>query len=302
VQPDGTLSLDRYIGQAQLRDLVECAKAEDMGPDGLDLTSDCLIPKEQPCHAVIRARQSGCLSGVSLLSTIANVYDNAITLRCIAQDGQAIDSDAEVAQIEGSLHSILAMERVALNFLCHLSGIATTTACYVAAVTAYNTKIYDTRKTLPGLRALEKYAVVCGGGHNHRSGLHDAVLIKDNHIAHLTTQDLPKAIRRACSQARSSTPSPRFVEMEVDTLEQLQCVLEIATGLIDVILLDNMSPDQLRQAVAIRNRVAATIQLEASGRITLSTVAQIAATGVNRIAIGQITHSAASLDLAMDIL
>lgn len=302
---DGIPSLDRHISQAQLRDLVLAAKTEDMGPDGLDLTSVCLLPESLTAHAAIRSRQEGILAGGALLPTIVEIYDPSVTLRVLVDDGQPVGADTAVAEFDGTLHSLLAMERVALNLITHLSGIATLTDRYVAAAAKASpgsNRIYDTRKTLPLLRSLQKYAVACGGGHNQRQGLYDAILVKDNHIAHLSLAELPVAIQKACQQARADYPLCKSIEVEVDTLGQLASVLEVATGLIDIVLLDNMSLDQLRQAVAMRSRLAPAVQLEASGGVKLETVADIARTGVDRISVGQITHSAPALDLAMDIL
>lgn len=300
--PARTPPLDRFIGQAELRHLISGAKIEDLGPDNLDLTSRYLVPKDRTCSAVITARQTGYLAGGALLPTLLSVYDPAIRLRPLILDGQQIEADTTIAELSGVLESILAMERVALNFMTHLSGVATATAQYVKAVAGTKVKIFDTRKTLPGLRALEKYAVACGGGHNHRHGLYDAVLVKDNHIAHLTSQELPMVLIDALNQARATAPAPAFIEVEVDTLEQLERVLGIASSGIDTVLLDNMTPGQLRRAVAIRDTLASGVELEVSGGIHLDTVAQVAATGVERISVGQITHSAASLDIALDMV
>ncbi len=172
------------------------------------------------------------------------------------------------------------------------------TAEFVAAVAGTKAGIYDTRKTLPGLRALEKYAAVCGGGHSHRMGLHDAVLVKDNHLAHLALAEWPAALSAAIAQARQESPPPRFIEIEVDTLDQLARVLPLAP---DIVLLDNMTLDQLRQGVALRDQMSPDVKLEASGRVRIENVRQIAETGVDRIAIGFLTHSAPALDLGLDI-
>jgi nicotinate-nucleotide pyrophosphorylase (carboxylating) len=203
-----------------------------------------------------------------------------------------------IAKLTGSLRSILTIERVALNFLTHLSGIATLTRHYVAGVQDTSAKIYDTRKTLPGLRGLEKYAVTCGGGYSHRIGLYDAVLVKDNHLAHVPAKKLQASLGKAITKARRAEPPPDFIEVEVDTLEQFRQVLACK---VDVILLDNMTNTQLRKAVQLRNKNAPQIQLEASGGVTMQTVSKIASTGVDRIAVGAITHSAPALDIALDI-
>ncbi len=273
-----------------------------MGPADLDVTTRCLVPANQSCCATICARQSGHLAGGALLPALISLYHPAIGLKVLVGDGQRVEPGVAIAQLAGPLAHILALERVALNYLMHLSGVATVTARYVSAVTGTNSKIFDTRKTLPGLRALEKYAVACGGGYNHRRGLYDAVLIKDNHIAHLATRELPVTLKRALSRARAASPPPRFVGVEVDTLEHLEVVLRAVPSAIDIVLLDNMALPSIRQAVTIRDTLAPGVELEASGGINLDTVAQIAATGVERISVGQITHSAVSLDLALDIV
>ena len=185
-----------------------------------------------------------------------------------------------------------------MNFVTHLSGIATLTSQYVQAVKGTNAVICDTRKTIAQMRSLAKYAVACGGGVNHRMGLFDAVLIKDNHIAGIAPDDLTHALISAIIKARAAQPPPAFIEVEVDTLEQLRRVLLCAA---DMILLDNMSPPQLREAVAMRDADAPQVQLEASGGVTLDNVRAIAESGVDRIAVGQITHSAPALDMGLDI-
>lgn len=295
--------LNSYLSIGELREFILRAKAEDMGPDGIDITSQALIPDDQPAHAAFRSRLPGRLGGVALLPVIAEVYDPVIMVQPAADDGQPIEAGTTIAQLAGPLRSISAMERIALNLLTHLSGVATLTSRYVEAIAGTKAKIYDTRKTLPGLRALEKYAVVCGGGHNHRFGLYDAVLVKDNHLAHLAPDQIPNALQKAFDHARAAAPQPRFFEVEVDTLEQLEIILASpVVSTINVILLDNMTPDQLRQAVATRNRLASTVALEASGGIGLDNAVQIAHTGVDRIAVGAITHSAPALDMGLDIL
>lgn len=299
--PDTPPSLDRYVGPNELRDLITLAKGEDLGPNGLDLTSRCMISEDRTCRAAVRARVPGQLAGGAMLQSIAAVYDPAIKAEPVIQDGRRLANGDVVAELVGPLRGVLAMERVALNFMTHLSGIASLTARYVAAVNSTKAKIYDTRKTLPGLRALQKYAVACGGGHNHRFGLYDAMLIKDNHVAHLSPADLPDAIKRAVEQARVKSADVCHIEVEVDTLDQLDQVLRHACPPVTIVLLDNMDRNQLGQAVALRDRLAPSVLLEASGGINLSNVAEIAQTGVERIAVGAITHSAPALDLGMDI-
>ncbi len=196
------------------------------------------------------------------------------------------------------MRDLLAIERVALNLLCHLSGVATLTAQYVAKCKGTKAGIYDTRKTLPGLRGLQKYAVACGGGRTHRIGLYDAVLIKDNHLAGTPISKLAEMLTKSAGQARRLTPGLQFVEVEVDTLDQL---CEVLKAPVDIVLLDNMRPSLLQQAVTMRDATAPKIELEASGGVNLDTVAEISRTGVDRISVGALTHSAPSLDIGLDI-
>lgn len=303
-QPGSHPPLNHFLNPDQLRDLIARARAEDLGPAGLDLTSGCFIPANQTCRAVIRCRQTGRLAGGAMLRAIATAYDADISAQPTIQDGQTVEAGQIVARLAGPMRTVLALERVALNFMCHLSGIATLTACYVRAVAkagASNTKIYDTRKTLPGLRALEKYAVTCGGGHSHRAGLFDAVLVKDNHIANVRPDQLATVIQRASETTRRTSPPPAFFGVEVDTLDQLDRVLHIAPARVDIVLLDNMTPHQLKQAVDLRDRLAPNVELEASGGVNLDTICDIALSGVDRVSIGKITHSAPALDLALDV-
>ncbi len=219
------------------------------------------------------------------------------------RDGQPVEPDQVAAQFSGSLRSILSLERIGLNFISHLSGVATFTNQYVQAVKGTKAKIYDTRKTIPGLRALQKYAVACGGGHNHRMGLYDAVLVKDNHLASIPLKALPEVLRQAVGQIPNTTQAAVPIGLEVDRLQQLQALLSSSVvSRVNMILLDNMTTDDMRQAVEMRDRSAPHLQLEASGNVTLNNVRDVAATGVDRIAVGAITHSAPSLDVGLDIL
>ncbi len=291
-------TLKQYIDSETLRQIIQSARLEDIGPDGSDVTSDVMVAPHCQASARLRTRAAGSLAGVALLPAIVETYDGTIRLHVDRLDGERVENGMEVARLTGSLRSILAIERVALNFLCHLSGIATLTSHFVAAIEGTGVAIYDTRKTTPMLRALEKYAVACGGGCNHRMGLHDAVLIKDNHLAHLSADQFGPALTDACSRVRSVKPRVKFIEIEVDHVDQLAAVFDAAP---DRVLLDNMTPDDLRQAVAMRNSLAVGIQLEASGRVDLENVRQIAETGVDLVSIGSITHSAPALDLGLDI-
>jgi nicotinate-nucleotide pyrophosphorylase (carboxylating) len=215
-------------------------------------------------------------------------------------DGSRLEPGTLIARVSGPMRSLLVLERIALNFLARLSGIATFTDRFVAAVAGTRAKIYDTRKTTPGWRALEKYAVRCGGGYNHRFGLFDAVLIKDNHLAWLQSAARPgdpDPIAAAIAAARAHTPSGTTVEIEVDSLEQLDIALTCAP---DIILVDNFGPELLAEAVRRRDIVAPPIQLEASGGVNLNTVRALAQAGVDRISVGALTHSAPALDVGLD--
>jgi nicotinate-nucleotide pyrophosphorylase (carboxylating) len=244
-------------------------------------------------------RQPGIVCGLAAAPKI--VADPDISLDLLASDGDAVDAGQVIARLNGPLSSILDVERMLLNFIAHLSGVATYTSRFVDAVASTKAVICDTRKTIPGLRNLQKYAVRCGGGTLHRLGLFDAALFKDNHLACVDPAELVKRLTYATHFVRAAQDI-RFVEVEVDRLDQLQQVLSIEPGLIDIVLLDNMSLDQLRSAVSLRNRVAPQIALEASGGVTLANVAAIARTGVERIAVGAITHSAPALDVGLDVV
>lgn len=295
--------LTQFIWLSHLWEFVERARAEDMGPGLLDITGETLMPREQRATASVVARQAGTVAGLMTLPTVVAVYDRHVTLELQAEEGDAVKRGQSVATVNGPLRSILAIERVALNLLTHLSGIATLTRRFVDAVEGTGASIVDTRKTLPGLRGLQKYAVACGGGTTHRLGLHDAMLVKDNHIAHLSLDELPQALERAAAEARRRVPYLKFVEVEVDTLEQLERVLPVKG--VDYVLLDNMTPGELREAVAMRDRLAAeglpAPDLEASGGVTLDTVRAIAEAGVDRISVGALTHSVTALDFGLDI-
>jgi nicotinate-nucleotide pyrophosphorylase (carboxylating) len=267
---------------------VSRALAEDLGGAG-DITSAATIPAEAMASGVIAAREAGVIAGLALAEEAFRQMDSAVEIRPAATDGDRIERGAVVARVSGNARAILSAERVALNFLSHLSGIATATRRYADAIAQTKARITCTRKTIPGLRAFEKYAVRCGGGSNHRFGLDDAILIKDNHIA--VAGGVGEAIRRAKAFCGHLVK----VEVEVDTLDQLREAL--AAG-VDAILLDNMPPATLREAVAI---AAGKVVLEASGGVTLDTVAAIAATGVDFISAGALTHSAHALDLGLDI-
>lgn len=290
--------LNQYIDQATLRQLIETARREDLGPEGIDATSACFIDADTKGTATFVNRQCGTIAGLSTLKTILEVYGGRVTYQLHVSDGDKVGLQTPLATIKGPMRDLLVIERVALNLITHLSGIATLTACYVAKCAGTRAKVYDTRKTLPGLRGLQKYAVACGGGGTHRMGLYDAVLLKDNHLAGTPLDRLAVKLTESAVQARRLTPGLKFVMVEVDTLDQLSQVLKAP---IDIVLLDNMPLSTLTQAVAMRNQSAPAIELEASGGVNLETVGLIAQTGVDRISVGALTHSAPSLDIGLDI-
>jgi nicotinate-nucleotide pyrophosphorylase (carboxylating) len=276
--------------------LVTWALEEDLGSAG-DLTSQGLIPADLPGRAMFVARSPGVVAGLLAAQQTFAQLNPALSFTCETTDGSPVKAGDLLATVSGRMRSILAGERVALNFLQRLSGIASLTARYVAALGSLPCQILDTRKTTPGWRLLEKYAVRCGGGHNHRLGLFDGVLIKDNHLAALGPQlgRVAEAVRFARAQHGTGVP----LEIEVDTLDQLDIALKEQP---DIVLLDNMSLDQLREAVRRRNRSAPGVLLEASGGVTLSNLRDIAETGVDRISVGALTHSAPALDIGLDYL
>lgn len=297
----------RLAATGLVRRLLELARDEDLGPPGPsqgDATSIFTIDPSASASANIVAREPGVLAGLAALPELRDLIAPGVHLTLLAADGDAVDAPRPIATLRGPKRQLLALERPALNLLGRLSGIATTTARFVAALRAAGqtrAKLYDTRKTTPGLRVLEKYAVRCGGGACHRMGLHDAILIKDNHIAGVPPAELPAFVARAAAAARTARPDLLFIEVEVDTLDQLAALLTLPAGLIDIVLLDNMPPATLARAVAMRSAARPALQLEASGGVRLDTVAAIAATGVERISAGALTHGSTWLDLAMDI-
>jgi len=292
------IRLNDYIDQAALLALIEVARHEDLGPKGIDATSLCFVDDRAKGTATFVTREHGVVAGLALLDTIGEDYGGEVAFALHADEGERVDAKTPLATMTGSMRHLLAIERVALNLLTHLSGVATLTAKYVEQCIGTKAGIYDTRKTLPGLRGLQKYAVACGGGKTHRMGLYDAVLIKDNHLTATPMDRLADQLTEATDRARQTVPGLKFVMVEVDTLEQLAEALKAP---IDLVLLDNMPPTKLTQAVALRNTNAPMIELEASGGVTLDTVGEIARTGVDRISVGALTHSAPSLDIGLDI-
>jgi nicotinate-nucleotide pyrophosphorylase (carboxylating) len=267
--------------------LVRAALLEDLGRAG-DITTDAVVPPQARAETALVARQAGVLAGLDAALTAFRLIDPSITAAIERRDGETLAPGDVIATIAGPARGILSAERVALNLLCHLSGVASATARIVAAIAGYRARVACTRKTMPGLRALQKYAVRVGGGANHRFGLDDAVLIKDNHVA------VAGGIRPAIERARAAVGHLVKIDVEVDTFAQLEEVLAIGA---DAVLLDNMSPDELRRAVVM---VAGRAITEASGRITPETAPAIAATGVDLISVGWLTHSASVLDIGLD--
>ena len=276
--------------------LMALALEEDLRDVG-DLTSAALIPPDLQGIVQIVARRAGILAGGGIAQRVFQKVDPRTRFLRFVDDGARLEPQMVVAEVHGAVAALLTAERTALNFLTHLSGIATLTRRFVDAAAGTRARILDTRKTIPGWRTLAKYAVACGGGTNHRMGLHDGVLIKDNHLGAWTSGADRASIAAAVRHARSVSPAGISIEVEVDSLAQLEDAL---AGDPDIVLLDNMSTDTMREAVKIRNERAPKVLLEASGGVTLQTVAPIAQTGVERISVGGLTHSAPALDLAFD--
>ena len=282
-----TVKKEPALDEVLLRPLVEAALTEDLGRRG-DVTSQATIPADLQAKLEIKARQAGVICGMDLARLSFALVDAQIEFIAQVDDGELVEAGTVLASVSGNARHLLTAERTALNFMTHLSGIATDTRKIVDSVAQYPAQITCTRKTIPGLRIVQKYAVRCGGGRNHRLGLDDAILIKDNHIA--IAGDIKTAIQQAQDFAGHLIP----VEVEVDTLEQLEQALDAGVSLV---LLDNMSPEVLSKAVAMCKGRART---EASGGITPATVEAAAKTGVDFIAMGYLTHSTTALDIGLD--
>jgi len=285
LHPDGV-----ELSAAEIRQAVQAALAEDIG-DG-DATTLSTVPETATARAVMRAREPLVVAGLDFAEAAFRELSAAIKIERLAKDGQRVNGGDILLKISGPAHAILSAERVALNFVQRLSGVATLTAQFVDAIKDTPAQILDTRKTTPGWRRFEKYAVTCGGGHNHRLGLFDMVLIKDNHLAALRDAQ-PNAIAAAVRRAREKFPQLK-IEVEADTLEQAG---QAAAAGADIILLDNMNPVQLRLAV---QKVKGRAKTEASGGVNLAGVQTIAKTGVDFISIGALTHSAHAVDMGLD--
>jgi nicotinate-nucleotide pyrophosphorylase (carboxylating) len=294
-----------------LRQIVRLAVREDLDR-GQDWTTVALVGSDAKGRATMVARQAGVVAGLRALPIVIDEMHATIEFEPRASDGYTVDTGTALAELHGSARDMLTCERPMLNVVGRLSGIATLTSEYVRRVAGTAARIYDTRKTIPGWRRLEKYAVRCGGGHNHRTGLFDAILIKDNHLAVADTQSRTpgEAVRQARGFVESLVEELRqpewpgyiaasgmMIEVEVERLEQLDEVLSAGP---DIVLLDNMRPEELRAAVARRNEIARHVELEASGGVSLETVRDIALSGVERISAGGLTHTVRWLDVALD--
>lgn len=277
------------LPQLLVDDAVKAALLEDLGRAG-DITTNATLPEEATARAVLSSREAGTICGMGFARTAFALIDPTLTFVALAKDGARVKPGADIARIEGNARSILSAERVALNFLMHLSGIATYTARFADLIAHTNAKVCDTRKTIPGMRAFAKYAVKCGGGSNHRFGLDDAVLIKDNHIA------VAGGVAKAILAARAYVGHLVKIEVEVDGLDQFEEALSVYA---DVILLDNMGPELLEKAVKIN---AGRAKLEASGGIAFDTIKAVAETGVDYISTSKITMAAPTLDIGLDIV
>lgn len=281
---------------AQLR---ACLR-EDLGEHG-DVTSLAMVPVERRATAMVRARGPGVLAGVAVVRRLVALGAPGVRCRVLARDGARFRRGSPVLSLHGPLRGILRVERVMLNLLGRMSGVATATRAMVDAAAGTPARIRDTRKTTPGLRALEKAAVICGGGVSHRAGLFDAFLAKDNHLAGVPLERIASVVQRAIARARRLAPLA-FTMVEVDTEAQFVALLALPRGVVDAVLLDNMSPARMRRIVALRNRTVPWLKLEASGGVTTASVPAIARSGVDFISAGSITHSAPQVDFGLDIV
>jgi len=279
------------LSKAQIGKIIDSALAEDLGSG--DLTTELLIPSELRGRASIVVRGEGVLAGIGVAAEVFRRVDPLLQFRGLVFDGSKVHPGDVAATIEGSAASILKAERTALNFLQHLSGIATETARYVEAVSGLGTKIYDTRKTIPGLRPLEKYAVRVGGGYNHRQSLGDGILIKDNHLAALHPQGI--GLGEVVEKARRAAPHTLNIEVEVQNIDEARQALDAGA---ETIMVDNMNLEDMRYVVQLCQGRAL---IEASGGITLENVRAVAETGVDLISIGALTHSAKALDIGLEL-
>jgi nicotinate-nucleotide pyrophosphorylase (carboxylating) len=282
--------------------LINLARDEDMGVPARDWTGELMFGADEARHVDLRARQECIVSGLAFLQDLVAVFsiNNDIEFKTQVRDGDRIEPGNTLATLSGNAREIVAMERTMLNMLSRMSGIATQTDDFVQIAHGTKARICDTRKTTPGLRALEKYAVRCGGGATHRMGLYDAVLIKDNHIAGLTPEEIATRVGDLAYTIAETDAPLWFVQIEVDSLDQLRGVLSVPSGVLDIVLLDNMHPEMLREAVALRDAHQSNILLEASGGVTRDSLRAIAESGVDRVSMGSLTHQAQSIDLGLD--
>lgn len=308
---------DRLCGRADaesspLHRLLALMRDEDLGSAGLgsssdeqDVTSQACLPPDRIGRAVLVARERMTMAGLACVPGLLAVFGPRVRASVRACDGARVEARSPVAEFEGPMREILTLERSLLNLVSRLSGVATMASRFVREIEGTSASVYDTRKTTPGLRVLEKYAARCGGAKCHRIGLYDALLIKDNHIAGVSPTDLPEFVSAAVARAREIASrrgrALSFAELEVDSLEQFRAVLEAGGCGLDIVLLDNMPPAMLRDAVSMRDRSGVRVELEASGGVRLETVRAIAETGVERISAGAITHHAVGMDLGLDI-
>jgi nicotinate-nucleotide pyrophosphorylase (carboxylating) len=276
----------------QVRQIVQAALEEDIG--FADLTSSVLLTNSMSAKACIVAKEAMVVAGLSVAQEVFHQIDDSLKIRCHQRDGDRVKANTQLLSITGNAQALLQAERVALNFLQRLSGISTITSQFCHAVRKHSVKIADTRKTTPGLRMLEKWAVRLGGGYNHRFSLHDGILIKDNHLIVLATYNIP--LKEACLLAKQKAPHGLRISVEVETIDHVRQALQ---GKADIILLDNMSPSKIRQAVSI---IKSQALIEVSGGITLDNIENMATMGVDIISIGALTHSAPAMDLSLEIM
>jgi len=284
------------------RRLLELARDEDLGYPAHDWTGELMFTPDDQRKVVMRSRSQGIVAGTQFLQDLVEVFDakNQIEWESNILDGEKIEPGTELARFSGNARVIVKLERTMLNLISRLSGIATLTNEYVSLVGSSKARVCDTRKTTPGLRVFEKYAVRCGGGTTHRMGLNDAVLIKDNHVAGIGANEFASRLQTVAKRVRDEAVNLWFVQVEVDSLDQLKSSLSTDPGTVDIILLDNMSIDELKEAVQLRDKSGLPVLLEASGGISKSTISNVAYSGVDRISIGALTHQAQSLDIGLD--
>ena len=297
-----TVTADAAL-ENDLRALVRLSIAEDLQRQ-VDWTTVCLVDDQRSGGCEIVPRQAGVCAGLVTVPWIVDEFDGDLQVELLCEDGQPLVPGQAIARLRGNVRDLLTAERTILNVISRLCGVATLTKEYAEAIADTKTRLYDTRKTTPGWRLLEKYAVNCGGGHNHRRGLYDGFLIKDNHLAlgrddqgPMSASDAAKRALKWRSADVDGMTAPPIVEIEVDSIAQLIDVLPVGP---DIVLCDNFKLDDLREAVAIRDRENPAVELEASGNVKIDTIAQIAATGVDRISSGALTHQATWLDLGLD--